>query len=158
MTRREIRSLFRLLSDGTVLRDPSGGTCCRNGCSGCAYYVDGANGGFAYDEFVDPDRREDDDDYDEEDYDADDDDYDDDLLPIGGWLAPYAVADFGDRVHPSSWGRILFPDDDDDDDDCVDVGEEDRRERNRGGEKLERGRFPSLASTTRTADRARDIR
>jgi hypothetical protein len=27
----------------------------------------------------------------------------------GGWLAPYVIADFGNRIHASLWGRILFP-------------------------------------------------
>ncbi len=72
-----------------LLHDPSRGTCCRNRCSGCAY-LDPKSGDFACDEYTAAGGGA------------------DDPCP-GGWLAPYVVADFGDRVHASSWGRILFP-------------------------------------------------
>ena len=90
LSKSEIASLFRLLSDDVLLHDPSRGTCCRNGCSGCAY-LDPLNGNFVYDEYVAGTET------------------DDDPLRPSGWLAPYVSADFGDRVHASSWGRILFP-------------------------------------------------
>jgi hypothetical protein len=85
----EIASLFRLLSDDMLLQDPSRGTCCRNRCSGCAY-LDPMSGDFACDKCTVAGGGA------------------DNPRP-GGWLAPYVVADFGNRVHASSWGRILFP-------------------------------------------------
>ena len=85
----EIASLFRLLSDDMLLHDPSRGTCCRNRCSGCAY-LDPTSGDFACDEYTAAAGGA------------------DDPHP-GGCLAPYVVADFGDRIHTSLWGRILFP-------------------------------------------------
>ncbi|KAL3789384.1 hypothetical protein ACHAW5_010179 [Stephanodiscus triporus] len=137
ITHHEIRSLFRLLSDDVVLRDPSSGTCCRNGCSGCKY-LDPVDGNFLYDEFVasssDGRRRDDDDD--------DDDDDVGEILPIGGWLAPYVVADFGNRVHASAWGKILFPREGR----AAAEGwaDDDRDNARRGGGELERERFASL--------------
>ncbi len=88
MSESEIASLFRLLSDDMLLHDPSRGTCCRNRCSGCAY-LDLTSGDFACDEYTAAGGGA------------------DDPRP-GGWLAPYVFADFGDRVHASLWGRILF--------------------------------------------------
>ncbi len=85
----EIASLFRLLSDNMLLHDPSRGTCCRNRCSGCAY-LDLTSGDFTCDEYTTTGGGA------------------DDPHP-GGLLAPYVVADFGDCVHASLWGRILFP-------------------------------------------------
>ncbi len=85
----EIASLFHLLSDDMLLHDPSWGTCCRNRCSGCAY-LDPTSGDFACDEYTAASGGA------------------DNPRP-GGWLAPYVVADFGDRIHASLWGRILFP-------------------------------------------------
>jgi hypothetical protein len=85
----EIASLFRLLSDDMLLHDPSRGTCGHNRCSGYAY-LEPTSGDFACDEYTAAGGGA------------------DDPCP-GGWLAPYVVADFGDRVHASSWGQILFP-------------------------------------------------
>ncbi len=89
MSESEIASLFRLLSDDMPLHDPSRGTCCRNRCSGCAY-LDPTSGDFACNEYTAAGGGA------------------NDPCP-GGWLAPYVIADFGDRIHASSWGRILFP-------------------------------------------------
>jgi hypothetical protein len=85
----EIASLFRLLSDDMLLHDPSRGTCCHNRCSGCAY-LDPTSGDFACDEYTAAGGGA-------------------DSPRPGGWLTPYVVTDFGDRVHASSWGQILFP-------------------------------------------------
>lgn len=83
----ELQTLFRLLSDATILFDPSRGTCCRNKCSGCNF-LDPINGNFIYDEYT----------------------IDDDCSDkIGGWLAPYVKVDFGERVHVSRWSQRLFP-------------------------------------------------
>lgn len=79
----EIATLFSKLRDTTVLYDPSRGTCCRNKCSGCTYLD--ADGNFAYDEFT-----------------SDDD--------TSGWIAPYTKVDFGDRIHESTWNKLLFSD------------------------------------------------
>ncbi|KAL9181802.1 hypothetical protein ACHAXT_012145 [Thalassiosira profunda] len=82
LTTSEIRELFALLADETILFDPSRGTCCRNRCSGCTYLD--ASGNFAYDEHT-----------------ADD--------GSAGWLAPYAKVDFGEIVQTSTWSKLLFP-------------------------------------------------
>lgn len=76
----EIRSLFSLLSDKTLLFDPSRGQCCRSKCSGCVY-LDG-DGSFIFDEYS----------------------------SVSGYLPPYVKVDFGNRVHTSKWSKILFPD------------------------------------------------
>jgi hypothetical protein len=81
----ELQTLFKLLSDTTILYDPSRGTCCRNKCSGCTF-LDPANGNFIYDEHT----------------------ADDDSTELGGWLAPYVKVDFGERVHISRWSQLLF--------------------------------------------------
>ena len=81
----ETRRLFALLSDTTVLRDPSNGQCCRNRCSGCVY-LDPASGRFLYDEWTASE-------------------------PSGGWIAPYEKLDVGETVAKSSWGTLLFSDD-----------------------------------------------
>lgn len=83
----ELQTLFKLLSDATILFDPSKGTCCRNKCSGCNF-LDPVNGNFIYDEYTIVDGSSDE---------------------IGGWLAPYVKVDFGGRVHVSRWSQRLFP-------------------------------------------------
>jgi hypothetical protein len=117
LSTRDVRTLFRLLSDVTIFHDPSRGTCCRNGCSGCNY-LDPTSGKFAYEVYraVGSDADE---------CDADDGEGDEGAnaeSAIGGWLAPYheividdmADDDGGDyggnanAVISSSWGRILF--------------------------------------------------
>ncbi len=85
----EIASLFGLLLDDMLLHDSSQGTCCRNRCLSCAY-LDLTSGDFACDEYTAAGGGA------------------DDPRP-GGWLAPYVVADFGNCIHASLWGRILFP-------------------------------------------------
>ncbi len=72
-----------------LLHDPSWGTCCHNRCSGCTY-LNPTSGDFACDEYTAAGSEA------------------DNPRP-GGWLAPYVVADFGNRIHALSWGRILFP-------------------------------------------------
>ena len=94
LTRSEIKYLFRLISDEILLYDPSRGTCCRSRCSGCNY-LDPVTGNFLYDEYAASSYR-----------DGDDDDYED--YRLGGWLAPYVMVNFGERVHASNWSRILF--------------------------------------------------
>jgi hypothetical protein len=98
LTTYEIRSLFRLLSDDKIYHDPSRGTCCRNGCSGCNY-LDPVSGEFVYEV------------YNSDAVDVDDDDESD--ANARGWIAPYydlVVDGTSDTVvHASSWGRILFP-------------------------------------------------
>ena len=94
ITRSEIRSLFHLLADESILYDPSRGTCCRSRCSGCTY-IDPWSGNFIFDEYVastldNSSRRDDDGEY------------------VGGWIAPYVTIDFGERAHTSAWGRALF--------------------------------------------------
>mmetsp|Transcript_18588 Transcript_18588/g.25791 ORF Transcript_18588/g.25791 Transcript_18588/m.25791 type:complete len:220 (+) Transcript_18588:77-736(+) len=79
-TTQEIQTLFAALADTTLLSDPSGGSCCRNKCSGCKY-LDPPSGNFAYNEHTDG----------------------------SGWLAPYVKVDFGDRVESSKWSDVLFP-------------------------------------------------
>jgi hypothetical protein len=79
----EISSLFRMLRDTTVLYDPSRGTCCRNKCSGCTYLD--SNGNFAYDEFTTNNNDE-----------------------VDGWIAPYVKVDFGEKIHTSTWSKLLF--------------------------------------------------
>mmetsp|Transcript_2349 Transcript_2349/g.5068 ORF Transcript_2349/g.5068 Transcript_2349/m.5068 type:complete len:305 (+) Transcript_2349:107-1021(+) len=76
----EIRTLYSLLSDKTLLFDPSRGQCCRSKCSGCVY-LDG-DGSFSFDEYS----------------------------SNSGYLSPYVKVDFGNRVHTSKWSKILFPD------------------------------------------------
>lgn len=83
----ELQTLFKLLSDATILFDPSRGTCCRNKCSGCNF-LDPEKGNFIYDEYTIGDGSSDD---------------------VGGWLAPYVKVDFGERVHISRWSQRLFP-------------------------------------------------
>ncbi len=81
----ELKTLFKLLSDTTILYDPSRGTCCRNKCSGCTF-LDPVDGNFIYDEYtVDDDSNE------------------------GGWIVPYVKLDFGKRAHISQWSQRLFP-------------------------------------------------
>ena len=87
----EVQTLFKRLSDTTILYDPSRGTCCRNKCSGCTF-LDPANGCFVYDEHT-----------------ADDGDANINSNKLGGWLAPYVKVDFGERVHISRWSQCLFP-------------------------------------------------
>lgn len=93
ITRSEIRALFRLLADESILYDPSRGTCCRSACSGCTY-IDPWSGNFIFDEYIastlDNSCRDDDGEY------------------VGGWIAPYVTIDFGERAHTSTWGRALF--------------------------------------------------
>ena len=95
LTKSEIKYLFQLISDETLLYDPSRGTCCRSRCSGCNY-LDPVTGNFLFDEYAASSYREG----------GDDDDYDD--YRLGGWLAPYVMVNFGERVHASNWSRILF--------------------------------------------------
>ncbi len=85
----EIASLFRLLLDNMLLHNLSRGTCCRNRCLGCTY-LDPTSSDFACDKYTTAGGGA------------------DDPRP-GGWLAPYVITDFGDRVHASLWERILFP-------------------------------------------------
>ena len=95
ITRSEIRALFHLLADESILYDPSRGTCCRSRCSGCTY-IDPWSGNFIFDEYNiastldNGSRRDDDGEY------------------VGGWIAPYVTIDFGERAHTSAWGRALF--------------------------------------------------
>ncbi len=86
LSRSELKTLFKLLSDTTILYDPSRGTCCRNKCSGCTF-LDPSDGNFIYDEYT----------------------VNDDSNEIGGWIAPYVKLDFGERVHISQWSQRLFP-------------------------------------------------
>ncbi|KAL7508680.1 hypothetical protein ACHAXN_005772 [Cyclotella atomus] len=77
----EISTLFNILRDTSILYDPSRGTCCRNKCSGCTYLD--SDGNFAYDEFTSNEEN-------------------------GGWIAPYTKVDFGEKIHESAWGKLLF--------------------------------------------------
>lgn len=95
ITRSEIRALFCLLADESILYDPSRGTCCRSRCSGCNY-IDPWSGNFLFEEYIasstlDNSCRD-----------------DDDGEYVGGWIAPYVTIDFGERAHTSTWGRALF--------------------------------------------------
>ncbi len=85
----EIASLFPLLSDDMLLHDLARGTCCCNRCSGCSY-LNPTSGDFACDEYTAAGGGA------------------NNPRP-GGWLAPYVIADFRNRVHALLWGRILFP-------------------------------------------------
>ncbi len=78
----EIASLFRLLLDDMLLHNPSRGICCRNRCSGCAY-LNPTSGDFACDDYTAAGGKA-------------------DNPRLGGWLAPYVVADFGKRIHALS--------------------------------------------------------
>ena len=81
ITDMEIQTLFNLLSDSTILYDPSRGTCCRNRCSGCTYLD--TDGNFLFDEYSSEDAEK-------------------------GWIAPYVKVDFGERVQTSKWSSFLF--------------------------------------------------
>ncbi len=77
-----VASLFGCLAESYALLDPSGGTCCRNSCSGCQFYnADDAT--FLVTEFSSPDDSR-------------------------AWIPSYSLNTIGHLNHVSSWADVLF--------------------------------------------------
>jgi hypothetical protein len=80
----EAATLFARLADDYILLDPSGGTCCRSGCSSCSW-MDEETG-----EFLAEERRA-------------------ELDGVAMWMAPYTLSEVGEgKSHAARWAATLF--------------------------------------------------
>uniref|UniRef100_A0A7S4QGE6 Uncharacterized protein n=1 Tax=Ditylum brightwellii TaxID=49249 RepID=A0A7S4QGE6_9STRA len=92
ITTEETKALFYTFADSLLRIDPSSGTCCRSGCSGCSY-LDEKTGDFMYEEYTSVEGED-----------------------VPAWIAPYDHSDVGrtmsKEAHLSKWSNLLFDSED----------------------------------------------